>query len=90
MKNIAIALTFTLLLLACTQEKCIGMHAGWKVYEVGGRYLYKCTFRHQEFYSTVNLIEHPNGAYINKKLDIPKDKSRGLGRVSRNVKYYYR
>lgn len=90
MKTLAIILTFITVLLACTHEKYIGTHAGWKVYEVGGRYLYKNQTRHQEFYSTVNLIEHPNGAYIRKKLNTPKDMSRGLGRVSRKVKYYYR
>ena len=90
MKTLAITLTFIAILLACTHEKYIGTHAGWDVYEVGGRYLYKSKFRHQEFISNVNLIEYPNGAYVNEKLDMPKYPSNGPGRVSKRVKYYYR
>ena len=90
MKTLAIILTFIAILLACTYEKYIGTHAGWDVYEVGGRYLYKCKYRHQEFYSNVNLIEYPNGAYVKQKLDMPKYSTPGPGRVSKRVKNYYR
>lgn len=71
--------------------KYVGEYKGWSVYTSFGEYLYKCNYRHDQFYSSVNLIENPNGEYINKEINIPHYKEKpGLGVVSRNVKKYYR
>lgn len=71
--------------------KYIGEYKGWSVYKVSNEFLYKCNYREDEFYSSVNLIEHPNGSYINKEITIPSHEGRGgPGVVSRKVKKYWR
>lgn len=76
MKKLILILVVIVTSLSC-KPKYIGEHKGWSVYDVGhskGRYLYKCNYRHDHYYSNVNLITNPNGNYVNKKIDMSKYK----------------
>lgn len=71
--------------------KYTGEYKGWSIYKIRGEYLYECNYRQDRFYSSVNLLEHPNGEYINKEIDIPSYGGRsGPGIVSKRVKKYWR